>query len=373
MYLLVFAVSTVLLYTAGSAHINRVHARLITAIALLLPCVLAGFRAFEIGTDVNVYARPLSELALSHPSFADYYHSKFWALWHTLGPVDYEFGFSLVVWLFARLTGSVSGVLFGIQLLTIVPYYYAVRKYAKGGRIWFAMLVYYLLIFNTSLNMMRQAIALSFVCLGLVCICDKKIGKYLLCMLSAVLFHKTAVLAILVIPIMKLASASTDRRKTVSIVIVLGFMGLLLVQPVTRVLSEMGLTRYAAYLTANKMTIPWSQLFCRCLIVLPLIYASKIGGGLRGYGKRDFAFLLCLVVGLVFTPLGSLSPHASRILLYLDQLAILLIPRVSGLISKREHRRRYEYFSIACMVLYWVVMYGVFGVGHTVPYAAEMV
>ena len=55
-YLICFAVSCLLLKISEFTK-KRIIYRIITAIALIIPCILAGFRADTIGTDVQVYVR----------------------------------------------------------------------------------------------------------------------------------------------------------------------------------------------------------------------------------------------------------------------------------------------------------------------------
>ena len=53
-YLICFAISCLFLKVAELSN-KRVVYRIITAIGLIIPCILAGFRADTIGTDVQVY------------------------------------------------------------------------------------------------------------------------------------------------------------------------------------------------------------------------------------------------------------------------------------------------------------------------------
>ena len=73
-----------------------------------------------------------------------------------------------VIYGVARLTGSLGCVLFCIQAFTVVPIYTALSLNRKNAPVWPGMLVYYLLYFNSTLNMMRQWMAMGIIALALV-------------------------------------------------------------------------------------------------------------------------------------------------------------------------------------------------------------
>ena len=53
-YLLLFAISTLLIYIAEKKKYNK-YKTLLISFAILIPSVIAGIRNSSVGTDVNVY------------------------------------------------------------------------------------------------------------------------------------------------------------------------------------------------------------------------------------------------------------------------------------------------------------------------------
>ena len=58
--------------------------------ALLIPCLIAGFRAQHIGTDVLVYVKPLTESAICADNLRDYFNSYWFRDWRNLYVQYYE-------------------------------------------------------------------------------------------------------------------------------------------------------------------------------------------------------------------------------------------------------------------------------------------
>ena len=76
-----------------------------SAAALLIPCLIAGLRAPQVGTDVMVYVRPLTRAAISSNSIGEFFSSYWFADWRNLYVQNYEIGFSLLVYVVANLCG----------------------------------------------------------------------------------------------------------------------------------------------------------------------------------------------------------------------------------------------------------------------------
>lgn len=369
MYFIIFFISTFLLYLSEKDGLKKGQKGAIILIALALPCFMAGMRGGQIGTDLRVYARPLSELALENENFFEYMNSKFWASWHRMGPSDYELGFSVLVWVLARVTGSLSGILFGIEAAAILPFYYAARKYLKGRSVWLSMAVYYFMLFNVSLNMMRQMIAMGFALLAFAYWSEGKIKKTALSMLVSTCFHGTALTALVMLVLTSISEHIKNRKLLLTGVVLVSVFILATIKPLAQLMSSVGLTKYAAYLLANPMDVPWVQLFEKILILLIVLIGLN---GMKGsviFSNSNCTLYIALVMSLVLCPIGSLSPNASRILLYFDQGAMLLIPVLLNSIDEKRGHIKYVMISLLLLATYWVIMFGIFGVGETVPYA----
>lgn len=188
-YLASFLISILTLYLASRCQgVLRVALEIV---ALAIPCLLAAFRAQTIGTDVRVYGIWTFSAALAHPlpSFLEVYEN--------ISPV----GFNLMSWVVANLSHSFEAYLGTIQLLTIIPFYLA-SKHLTNGRAWLPMIAYFLILFPISLNAMKQSIAIAFTLYATVYAMEKKIARYTVLVLVAVSFHQTAVVGLLIYPML---------------------------------------------------------------------------------------------------------------------------------------------------------------------------
>ena len=159
-YILFFLISCLFFWLSEKCK-NRIARNLLAIIAILIPCILAGLRSDTIGTDVKVYVEPMYNAAKESHNLTDYMNQRWFVIWRYMYVNKFEIGFSFMIYFIQKFGGSLSIVLFFIQLLIIAPIYIGLKKINKPYPICFCMLVFFLLFYNTSLNMMRQWIAMA--------------------------------------------------------------------------------------------------------------------------------------------------------------------------------------------------------------------
>lgn len=160
---------------------------LIIACAELI--ILAGIRGYSVGADTSVYlsafeyykALPKTEILTAKLVY----------------PYDFESGYFFLTKLCALLGGSKTAFLFLIAVLIYIPIFIAIYKRSTDPYI--SVLTYFAFgYFSYSLGIFRQMIALSIVICGIQYIKDRKFFKYLLLIIIAMMFHSTAVLALVI-------------------------------------------------------------------------------------------------------------------------------------------------------------------------------
>lgn len=192
-YLVVFALTVALVYLGESCRGSLRF--VLVASGLLLPCLLAGARSPEIGTDIYSYAIGMyqSALLLDLPTFLNVQASIA------------AFGWNIATWAASNAGGSFEFYLFVIELLCILPIYFGLKRLASGFE-WVGILVWLLLFYAFSLNIMRQSIAMGFVFLSFSFLKDRSPLKFSICILIAFLFHQTAILGFALYPLARLAA-----------------------------------------------------------------------------------------------------------------------------------------------------------------------
>ena len=146
----------------------------------------------------------------------------------------------------------------------------------------FGMLVFYYLFYNTSLNMMRQwiAMAILFMAFSYLILEEKK--KYCILTLVACLFHTSAILgfAILIVYVyctkkreyIKIANFKLDESMAPIKIFVYGCIVLLSLNIIAVILSHIGLSKYIGYIQGNNgLYLLPNQILLRLPVILLFI------------------------------------------------------------------------------------------------------
>ena len=176
---------------SGEARWARVSLGLL---AVLPFCLVAGLRARCVGIDVQTYAIWLYYAALDtdFPSFMSFGEAT------AIEPL-----FSVVTWVATALFGSLNFNLFLYQALVVVPILFSLLKLSPRN-IGIALVVYGLLYFPFSLNIMRQSISAAFLLVACAYALEKRYATYAVCMVLSIAFHLTGLLGLIIIAVVEL-------------------------------------------------------------------------------------------------------------------------------------------------------------------------
>lgn len=160
-------------------------------LSLIIICSVAGARTVDVGTDVKGYVYRLVNLAKTSPFFFYLKNSQSDLL------------FALLVYI-GYLTKNINMVLFVIELAVAIPIF--IYAYLERKRLSFTLciLIFLLTMYCQSLSMMRQSIAISLTILAYYFLDKNNVKKSLFIVLIAFLFHKTALIFLLIILISKI-------------------------------------------------------------------------------------------------------------------------------------------------------------------------
>lgn len=188
-YLIVFVISFILTFIGQKLYLKRkVLGWSFFALAILLLTIFATLRDFSVGTDLAIYKANYNK-ALGYDSlnnFLSTYNGE--SLHHSL------------IYLSAHLFGSIRIFMFVVALAPLIVIYHYGNKLAPKY-LSFMVLIYLLMFFNTSLNVMRQAAAISFLIPAFFMIRDHKNIKAILCIIVAALFHTSALFMLVLFPL----------------------------------------------------------------------------------------------------------------------------------------------------------------------------
>ena len=350
--------------------------------AIIVPCLLAAFRADTIGTDVKTYLIPMFNIAKTSHNIADFFSSSWIQLYTVRTVASIEFGFSLLVYTVTKLFSNLYVLQFFVQFLTIAPIWIALNKmsdFLHKKVITMGMMVYYAMCFNYSLNLMRQYIAIGFMVLSFsyLIIGDKR--KFFIYEFIGFMFHYATIVGLIIFLIhefilgnfipynSKINDYKAAKQRSI---IVIAFSILLIMTLsilVQIIINNFGYIKYIGYINGTT-SLSINQIILRLPLLIILVLNFK---RLRdSYDRKvwlmpTFIILIIVVAQLVDSDGSASSDGAYRIVLYFSSLLILIIPLICTAFNPKGILMK---LTLSGYLLVWWIYY--FGIAEecTVPY-----
>lgn len=155
--------------------------------AILGPCILAGFRAETVGTDVTIYAKQMTKLASVTDSLFKY-----------ISEGQMEIGYLIMVYCTVKIFKKLAAVLFFTELMTVLPVYISAYKCRNKISMKLYLTCFFCIFYISTFNIMRQSIAAAYILLAFHELIDNKKICAIICFCIALLFHSTAIIGIMI-------------------------------------------------------------------------------------------------------------------------------------------------------------------------------
>jgi len=333
--------------------------------AILLPALLAGLRGESVGTDTMVYGIPYFNQALQCDSY-----SEFAAVISNIRYGSIESSYLYFVYIISRFTDNVFWLFFIINFLTTYFVYKGIYRFREHVSMPLGMLVYYFMLYNVSLNLMRQLLAAAIVFYSINLIVKKDFKKYVFCMVCAILIHESAILGIFFYILYRYLTAKEDIGisfiKQCSIIVV-SIAFILLYSKIVLVFVDVGILtdRYKGYIGEGGVAFSINSIIKRAP------YLILILSNFSAYCKRNAynTYLVYLMIIEVFvTQLSSVSIYAYRIGIYFLFINILTIPQIPNMFAEKSDKLIIIIVLILYSFLYWFYGFVYFGGESTYPY-----
>ena len=350
-YIFTYSISCFVLYIGLKIKKNSPMRVLLIFIALLFPAFLAGLRDGSVGADT---------LTLEH--FFEYCKANNFS--QILGVSDYEVGFKLYVYAVASVTNNVFWLHFTIELFIVLFVWKSIDENVVEQYKVFAMLLYYLLFY--SLNMIRQMMAMSILLFSYRYIKQKKLLKFILCVVISFFIHKASIIGLALYPIytvclqndaIELLKKNKTRKSSLFknliyqfryfLIALCIFMACLAVHYAREIItfahlyfddyyqifydSGLSATRYTLYMTAILVVTAYTLQFKR---------------------TEYLYYFVLFVISLILYQFRTVSQFAYRLSFFLSFYIIVLIPQVISFINKKSNRA-----IVISMVLVIVCIY----------------
>lgn len=156
----------------------------ILVLALVPYFILMAFKSSSVGTDTSNYFQSFSAMSW-------YPFSGFWGF-DEYGYERIEKGYKLYIWLLSRISSDGQILMIATTIINTAAIYSFIRKNAKNYSL--ALFFFVTLgFFQFAMSGIRQTLAISIVLFGYEYLRDRKLIKFSIVVLLAMLFHKSAI------------------------------------------------------------------------------------------------------------------------------------------------------------------------------------
>ncbi len=303
---------------------------------------ISGFRAWHIGNDTNVYVN-LFTYAIDNYDLSFSYMEKGYLL------------FNKTLSLF---TDKPQSILVITSFCILGPIFYFIYKYSKF--IFLSTLLFVILQFSVTLNIVRQYISLIIVLLGFSFVIKRQFIKFLLCCLIATTFHTSSIVAIVLYFIYPL----NIKMKNIITVFIVTILIFVFIAPfLDKVFQILG--RYESYMGKTLMgeeiklasimkTLVNLSVFLFCFITYFFINKSK--EGFSNFILRPQFLLICSLLALSIQFISIRGTIIERVATYFSFFSIISIPTFINCYPKKI-RMIIAAIIIFCFICYTSIIF----------------
>jgi len=354
-YFVVFAIVMLITVFAQTLYKkNPKISKFLSLIAILILSLFAAIRGLTVGTDINIYGYRYFHSAGYYPNIISY-----------LNFYETEHLYFVLNYIVYSLTHNIHVLFFVFQFFIALVVYNIAYKEKENGTMWLYILSYLMLWFNSSLNILRQSLAIFVILYAFRYIEDKKYFKYIIAVLVASLFHKSALLC-LIFPLLSLLSNS-KRQKLYLILIVIVTLIVYNYLDYIIIFTQNNMSffqKYVSYLSNEEGNINWYFAAVKLIMLSGIIVFSK-----KAENKRSNNLLIMLaVIDLLLYCFSAYIKYGYRLSYFFLPHLIILIPRIDKSLENYSGRSLYRLFIIVSLIVYWIVRYCLVQYDGTIPY-----
>lgn len=326
-------------------------------LAALTLILIAGLRSTKVGADTVMYQR-IFGWAAAGSSFKQEYFS-----WHRGGtePLFYFFTYYL-----SKIV-DFNGYLTIVATISIAPVMYVIYKYSKN--VYFSLLLYIGFgYFAFAMNGIRQAIAIGICMLAFDAAIEKKSKKFIILVLTAVLFHKTA---LLFVPVYWLANIKNSEN--FKYIIATSLVAVFALR--TALYKFINLFARQSFELASDDQGGY-RMFLVMLFTLFVgwYYYSRFmkKGDVKRIGQQNslsWLLLLMLSVATLMWPIANLNAELNRMYYYYHIFVFLYLPNLVKSLNRKERWLLVIVFTaISCYYLQSYIIGGELNYSPYVPF-----
>jgi hypothetical protein len=323
--------------------------RALWILAFMVPFLLSSFR-WQVGTDYPTYISLYEAInAISTPA----------QLWHQL--LEVEPLYVLMNVLIKLILNTPLPIFFFSSLLLLGFLFRAVEDYHGKISVMLAVFVFLTLMFGTTLNIMRQMIAVSITFYAARYLFQKRYDKAALWMFIALMFHYSA---LILLPFWLFRGPQRYARN--ARIIMFSVMALMFV--LGSVFGSLFSSIRALYTQETGDTggtLKIGLMLLRLPIIVPILLFRK---RLIEHDERNRFWIMLAVFEVLFSYLGYILDVLNRLSLYFAVSWIVLMPAlVRSMPTRAAQYRMGAYVIVVCLGL-WIFNTAISNYGDVLPY-----
>lgn len=338
--------------------------------AILIPSILAGARDISVGTDTSIYGIPFFTYALSR-NFKNYMLTAGGdPLW------------LVCVYGISRITTNVFWELFLIEFIILFFTYKALKQYDLGKYTWIGFLVFHLMFYSFTLNLMRQFVCLSIILYSFKFIKQCKFKVYFVICCILVFIQKTAIVAITLYPIYHLVTGNYEEgflkhikilnKKFIfkgiiitgtCLVVIFASNWIVLISNLTGLFSSQ-----VEYMHGGYDFIWHILIYLLPLCVLMLVFEKYV----IPYNHDFEFFILVLIIFTILWQLQGISRESYRMGFYFGYFLVISIPALIKEIKRKSNRRIVLCALLFLMTAFYIDYFVIQLYNETYPYTSTL-
>lgn len=371
-YIFILIINLILSYIANICYDKKYKLVSVLSISILVlvNVIFSGCRDFGVGIDTNVYIESYFKTA------ADLLSLK--AFWNVEG---FDKGFLLLAYVSNLFSNDAQSLLVVTSLFIQVFFYLALWQYKKvcNISIFVATLLFCIIFYCHTLNLMRQFCAISLLAFAFSLYIQGNRKLYLLLQVLAYFFHSTSVIFVFIPLIWKLSNMKNGKKKNMyALFIVIGL--LILISSFFyfasllgdwSLLSEIYADRYGktGEYQVEVQTIGGTGLGTIFKFIYPIafiLYARYV----KSIDKNiSFFILMICLCSLILESLSYQVRFVNRIAFYLSFIMYIFL---SIIFSSNKMKIAIKAIMILLYISNWYTLYVVSGGGDVLPYKSKI-
>lgn len=317
------------------------------SLALSIPILLATFR--NSGTDLRTY-------------YQIFFYSKQLSWTNLIHERSFnEVGNTVLLFVTGRI-GGFNLYLFVYSIFSVVFVFLGLKNFVNKRYLGLSFFLYLMMYYPVSLNIMRQSAAVAVIFFGYKYIFNKKLVKYVLCVLLATTLHISVVFTL---PFYFLLKKDTLNKK--ALLTILTFVAIFTFSfsnLITVVSSLDGFERYDFYLQLRGSENNYIFFLNLTIFLMLLLFKKGIDKHLESISTVFFSLL---VIGLSCTLIGYRQIFFKRISSYTDIAQLVLIPYVLSSFQTGFSKFVAKILILLLAAYYFYLFYFYLGFGNIFP------